>query len=41
MKLGLIGEKLGHSLSPEIHQKIFEKLILDPKIGSKSIFRRI
>lgn len=26
MKLGLIGEKLGHSLSPEIHQKIFEKL---------------
>ena len=26
MKFGLIGEKLGHSLSPEIHQKIFEKL---------------
>ena len=28
MKLGLIGEKLGHSLSPEIHQKIFEKLCI-------------
>ena len=26
MKFGLIGEKLSHSLSPEIHKKIFESL---------------
>lgn len=26
MKFGLIGEKLSHSLSPEIHKKIFENL---------------
>ena len=26
MKLGLLGEVLGHSLSPEIHRKLFEKL---------------
>lgn len=25
MKLGLLGEVLGHSLSPEIHRKLFEK----------------
>ena len=33
MKLGLIGEKLGHSLSPEIHQKIFEKLGIDEEVA--------
>lgn len=26
MKLGLIGEVLGHSLSPVIHEKLFHKL---------------
>ena len=26
MKLGLIGEVLGHSLSPIIHEKLFHKL---------------
>jgi len=26
MKNGLIGEKLGHSLSPQIHQIIFKEL---------------
>ena len=26
---GLLGEKLGHSLSPEIHKKIFEKLNIE------------
>jgi shikimate dehydrogenase len=27
--LGLIGERLGHSLSPQIHKKVFEKLNLN------------
>ena len=26
MKLGLLGEVLGHSLSPVIHEKLFQKL---------------
>lgn len=29
MKLGLIGEVLGHSLSPRIHEKLFQKLQKD------------
>lgn len=41
MKLGLIGEVLGHSLSPEIHERLFQKMHLDstyelieiPKVG--------
>ena len=28
MKLGLIGEVLGHSLSPAIHEKLFHKLAI-------------
>ena len=28
MKLGLIGEVLGHSLSPVIHEKLFHKLAI-------------
>ena len=34
---GLIGEKLGHSLSPEIHQSLFEKLDMNAKYNLFSI----
>ena len=29
MKLGLLGAKLGHSLSPQIHQEVFRQLGID------------
>ena len=29
MKFGLLGAKLGHSLSPQIHQEVFRKLGID------------
>ena len=34
---GLIGEKLGHSLSPQIHQSLFEKLDMDARYNLFSI----
>lgn len=36
---GLIGEKLGHSLSPEIHESLFEKVNIDGKYNLFSIKR--
>lgn len=38
---GLLGEKLGHSLSPEIHRIIFKKLNIEGTYALFEIKKRI